>query len=1159
MRSGCSCVGILAAGLLFLPAGSAQDPRGSILGRVEDQSGALVPGVAIRVKNAATGVTASATANQAGSFQIPFLLPGAYQVEAELAGFKKFRRDGIEVRVGDAVELVLTMQVGAVTETVEVTAETPLLETATSSLGQVIDQRRILELPQRGGNPMELALLAPGIVNGTNLRLRKSSAPDATSNISADGTNTYNTEFQIDGISNTTNDTGRGQPRMAFSPPPTAVREFKVDTSPYDASIGHSIGSVVNISTASGTNQLHGEAHYWAKNSAFDAPNFFNNKAGTKKTVYQDNRYGASAGGPVYLPKLYDGQNRTFWYHAWEANRWGVPLTYTNTVPTAAQREGDFSGLLSIPNGSRYQIYNPFTTRAAPGGRFQRDPLPNNVIPRSLLDPVGVKMAAFWPLPTSAGTADGRNNFFRVGPARQSYSSHMTRLDHAFSERHRVFFRMHYAFFENKGQRDRLGNGTTHVIINQIKRGLALDDVIVVGTGTVLNIRYGLTNAEFLERRGSRGFDLSSLGFSPALLALTDKDLATIPRISAGAYTLISDWQDGDGGNTALTHNLVGTLTHLRGRHNLKAGADARVYRTSGNRFPRKISPDFQFSNTYTRGPLDNSTAAAVGQELASMLLGIPGGSMAYSGSYALQDTFLGLYLHDDLKLSPRLTVNLGLRYEIEWPLTERFNRLVAEFDGTAPNPIEAQARANYARSPIPELAVSDFRVPGGLTWVAQGGRGRSPYRGEKNNIMPRVGLAFQWTPATVVRGGYGIFYDTIGVSRAAAIQTGFSQSTPIQASKDNGLTYIARNANPLPNGLMLPLGPAGGMTTNLGQDIDFYNPALTHPYSQRWSLGVQRMLPARFVAEATYVGNRSTRLTLDRQINNLPAKYLSTLPVRDQKTIDYLSAQFSNPFAGAAPIYGARTSRSSLLRPFPEFGNVVLEDPVGYSWYHSLQVRSEKRFSRGYTFQVNYTFSKLMAAAGFLNATDPLPYESIAALDRPHRLAMSGIWEIPVGRGRAFGRSLPKAADFVLGGWQLTGVVIRQAGQALSFGNIIFNGNIKDIPLPKSLRSADRWFNTGAGFNRNITEQLASNIRTFPLSLSGLRGDGQASWDLSVLKAFPIRERLKAEFRAECYNAWNHTNLNNPNMSPTSTAFGTITGTSGDARNWQFALKLVF
>jgi hypothetical protein len=1147
-------IAVLLAGSLAL----GQDPRGAILGRVQDQSGAVVPGVTVRVTHVDTGVSAVATTNQSGNFSIPFLTPGTYRVAAEQDGFKRFVREGVEVRVSDAVELTIGMEIGAIAETVEVTAETPLLETAHASLGQVVDRRRVLELPQRAGNPMELTLLSPGIVNTTNLRLRGPTAPAALSDISGEGSGRYNTEFQIDGISNTVNDTGDGNPRVAFSPPATAVREFKIETSPYDASVGHVSGSVVNVSTSSGTNQLHGAAYYWAKNSAFDAPNFFNNKAGTKKTVSQNHRYGAAAGGPVYLPRIYDGRNRTFWHYSWEANKWGVPTTNTNTVPTAAQREGDFSALLGV--GSQYQIYDPATIAAAPGGRFSRQPLPGNVIPRSRLDPVGLKLAALYPLPNVAGTVDGRTNHFLAQAAKQTYYAHMVRVDHAFSETHRMFVRTHYGYFQNNNQLDSFGSPNTAAIINQIKRGVALDDVIVLSPSLVLNLRYGLSNADFLERRGSRGTDLAALGFSPALTNLIDGRFATLPRIQAGALTQIARWQNGDGGSTGLTHSFLGAFTWLRGSHNFKFGADFRVYRTFANRFSESTAPNLIYPNTYTRGPLDNSPVAPMGQELASMLFGIPGGSMAQTASYAMQDRFLGVYFHDDMKLTPRLTLNLGLRWEYEEPLTERFDRLSAGFAGSVSNPIEAQARANYALNPIAELRPEDFRVLGGLTWVNQGDVGRSPFRGEKNNVMPRIGLSFQLTPKTSIRTGYGIFYDTIGVSKTTAVQAGFSQSTPIQASLDNGLTYVANNANPLPNGLLAPLGPKGGLTTNLNQAVEFYNRDRLHSYSQRWSFNVQRLLPGQFIAEATYVGNRGTRLGLDRDLNFTPAQYLSTSPVRDQATINYLSFSTRSPFLGVDPIYGTNTSRAALLRPYPHFGSVVmLEDPIGYSWYHSLGLRAERRFSKGFTFQFGYTFSKMMEAVEFLNTSDPLPYESIGSLDRPHRLTMSGIWEIPVGRNRRFGANLPGPVSFFASGWQLSGVVIRQAGGALGFGNSIFTGNLADIPLPKSQRDVDRWFNTEAGFNRVTAQQLASNIRAFPLRFSGVRGDGQASWDFTILKNFPVREKMTVQFRAEVYNAWNHANFNNPNTAPANTAFGRITGTSGDSRNWQFALKLTF
>ncbi|MEK7407449.1 MAG: carboxypeptidase-like regulatory domain-containing protein [Acidobacteriota bacterium] len=1145
-------VPLLAASLI------AQDPRGAITGSVTDATNAVIAGATVRATNAETGVAAAAASNAAGSFHLPFLPSGMYRVTAELAGFKRFVRDNVEVRVGETVGLPIRMEVGEVTESVEVVDTTPLLDTTGSSLGQVIDQRRIQELPQRGYNPMELTLLTPGVVNATNLRLRKAHAPGATSEIAAEGTGSYNTEFQIDGISNMSSDRGRDYSRIAFIPPIAAVREFKMQTTAYDASVGRTMGAVVNVSTASGTNDLHGELHYVLRHSALDAPNFFVNKAGTKMDIYQDNRHGGSAGGPLVLPRLYNGKNRTFWLYVYEDNRFGVPKQWTNTVPTAVQRTGDFSGLLGIP-GANYQIYDPRTTTPAPSGRFSRQPFANNLIPRSRLDPVGLNLLPFYPLPNQPGTADGRNNSFVDKKSIHKFYQHLLRLDHAFSENHRAFLRLHYDMWK-EDKNDNFGTNIMGIFQNRPNRGVALDDVIVLNPTLVLNVRYGLTSTKWWQFRRSRGWDLAGLGFSPSLLGLLERREAPLPRVSPGAYTVLSNWEDpGDGVNSSLTNSFAGHFTKLQGNHAMKFGADFRVYRSFANRRPTGVAPDFTFDTTYTRGPLDNATSAPIGQDLASMLLGVPGGSMVVSASAALQDTYLALYWQDDIKLTSRLALNVGVRWENETPMTERFDRLVAGFDSGVSNPIEAQARANYAARPIPELSPNDFRVRGGLSWVKQGGADRSPFRGEKNNFMPRLGLAYQINQKTILRGGYGLFFGPVGTAVTLPIQTGFSQATPIQASLDSGLTYLATTANPFPSGLRQPLGPAGGLTTNLGQGIDFYNYNEKHAYAQRWSLGIQRMLPAQFVLDASYVANRSTRLGVDRQFNVTPAQYLSRSPARDQATIDFLSATFPSPFRGLDPIYGANISRANLLRPYPHFGNIVADQPIGYGWYHSMQLLGEKRFSQGYTLQLGYTFSKLMEANVFLNATDPMPYESIASLDRPHRLTASGIWELPFGKSRRFGGAWPRGLDLILGGWQLGAILTRQSGAPLEFGNIIFNGEIKNIPLPQSQRDVDRWFNTGAGFNRDSRQQLASNLRTFPMRFSGIRGDDQRSWDISIVKDFPIREGVKIRFRGDVYNALNQTNFATPNRTPTSSAFGTITGTDGDPRNWQLGLRLQF
>ncbi len=952
----------------------AQETRGTILGRVTDPSGAVIAGADVRATNIATGVTAGAKTNESGNYTLPYLLTGAYTVQAELTGFKRFVREGVQVRVSDTVQVNIELEVGNVAEAIEVKAETPLLSTSESSLGQVVDERRVSELPSFGNSPMALVQLAPGVLNAKDTRLAKAGSFSISKNseFSTDGAGTYNNEFTLDGISNTQ---GQGtSPRVGFIPPQGAVAEFKVQTSSYDASIGHTIGALVNVSTKGGTNTLHGEVYWWLRNSALDTANIFQNRAGQTLPVYQDNRYGLAGSGPVLLPKLYNGKNKTFWFYTWEANTWGNPKSFTNTVPTDAMRRGDLSALLAL--GSNYQVYDPATTAPAAGGRFSRQPFAGNILPTSRLDPVALKILPYWNVANQAGTKDGRNNHFLAGKGLEDTWVHLGRLDHAFNQNHRIFLRLNKDYWQEDKNR-LFTTGASGIVINRYNQGVAFDDVYVITPTFLVNLRYGITRATFTERRGSRGFDLTSLGFSPRLVALADPNLVAFPNVQVGSLTALSDWDSGDGGNYSTTHSLAATFTKLKGNHNLRFGFDFRVYRENVGRYPLDVSPRLAFSSTYTRGPFDNSAAPPVGGELAAFLLGVPEGEMDRTGTSAEQDKYFGLYLQDDIKVSHKLTLNLGLRYELESPVTERYNRSVAHFAFDQASPIEAQARANYAKSPIPELPLDQFRVPGGLTFVGVGGNPRTYWQGEKNNFMPRVGLAYQLRPETVLRAGYGMFFDSLGAFKTDAIQTGFSMATPIQPSLDSGLTFLVKTADPFPNGLLPPLGVAGGLATNLGQSVSFFREQRKQPYVQRWSLGLQQALPGRFLAEATYVGSRGTRLDIPRALNNTPAQYLSRLPYRDQKTIDSLSAQYPNPLSGTNPIYGKNISRGNLLRPYPQFNGVSMGDPAGYSWYHSLQVRAERRFSRGFTFQLSYTWSKWMQATEFLNPTDPMPYRS--------------------------------------------------------------------------------------------------------------------------------------------------------------------------------------
>ena len=1154
---------VLANGLLILAAGSVlaqlQDARGNIVGRVLDPTAAVVPGTEVKAINDATGVAAATRSNESGNYVLPFLMPGKYTISAEVQGFRRFERSNVQVRVNENVPLDIQMTVGEVTESVQVTAESPLLQTAEASLGQVVDERRIVELPLFAGNAMDLVHLAPGTVNGTNMRLRKAPFNSAPSQFSSDGGGNNGNAFTIDGVANVYSD--GTAPRVAFSPPQASLSEFKVQTSSFDAAIGRTSGATVNVSTKGGTNELHGQAWWWLRHSAFDAPTIYQNRSnspGYRLPIYRDNRYGLAGGSPVVIPGVYNGKNKTFWFFTWEANKFGDPNvggSMTSTVPSADWRNGDLSSLLDI--GANYQLYDPMTIKAASGGRFSRQPLPGNIFPASRINPVAKQLLALYPMPNQPGTADGRNNFFYSLPAKEDYWTTIGRIDHAFSDRNRMFVRWHRDFWEEDKNRH-FGNDVNGVILNRINRGIAVDDVHMLSSTMVLNVRYGIAAQEFPEHRVSSGFDLSSLGFSSGLVGLVDKSIATIPRTAVGSLSTLAPWESGDGKTSSISHNGVANVAWMKGDHNVRFGFDWMMFREFRARYPQDTAPDLSFSNTWARGPFDNSTAPPVGAEFVALLAGIPGGTMARTGTYAEQDLYTGLYIQDDWKVTRKLTVNLGLRAEHESPITERYNRSVAQFDSTTSNPIEAAAIANYALKPMPELPVSAFKVKGGVTFAGVGGNSRSYWNSQGIQWSPRIGLAYQLSTKTVLRGGYGIFYAPNGILRTNSILSGFSRGTPIVASNDSGLTYVTDLTNPLPDGLLPVLGASEGLETTLGQSTSSFAANRKMVPAHRWSFGFQHELPGGIMVESSYVANRAYRVPVDRQMSFTPREYLSTLPYRDTATINFLSANFTSPYYGLHPNFTSKNiSRAALLSAYPHFSSVSFEDSVGYSWYHSLQNRVEKRFSKGYTIQGAYTWSKSMAADSFLNASDSMPYESLSSLDRLHRLTGSGIWELPFGKGRRYGSSMPSFLEFFAGGWQISGVYQFQSGAPLGFGQALYIGDSSNIVLSSDERNTDRWFNTDV-FNRKSTDVLASNINTSPLRFSNIRADSQRRLDLSANKTFNISERVRMVFRADTFNARNEVVLQNPNTTPTNSSFGKITAQE-PPRSWQFSLTLKF
>lgn len=1134
-----------------------QEARGTILGRVSDPTDAVVVGAKVEAVNSSTGVRYESTTNDSGDYLIPFLIPGPYDVIISHSGFKTYSRKGIAVRVNDQVSVNIILELGEATQTVQVTSETPMLDTSTASMGQVVESRTILELPLKDGMVLIMATYAPGVTftpeSAGYVRPFDTSSP---STMSVDGTRSGTNQFMLDGAPNM-----QGT-QVAYSPPPGVVDEFKVQGATFDAGSGFMGGASINMSLKSGTNSPHGQIYYFMQNPALNANKYFRLAVG--KPQFRLYRWGGSLSGPVEIPKLYNGHNRTFFMYGYEGIWSFDPSPWVvETVPTSAQRQGDFSGLLAL--GPSYQVYDPYSITPAAGGRYARQPLPNNIIPASRLNPVAVKIASLWDAPNQPGTADGTNNYQKGRNSQDTYWNHIVRIDHNLNQKNRFYARTNFTSLERpENIRHTRAMGD---LFYRYNRGFAFDDVHVFSARFFLNTRYTLTRFITGYSPFQNEFDLAGLGFSSAFVnqvKAVDPRSYKLPNINITSYSALGGVNSRN--NTATDiHEWAANATTMISSHTMRYGLAYRVYRR--NTFDLGNSSGlFTFDSTWTRGPLDSSPTSptSIGQSLAAFLYGLPGsGSFPISDSYAEQSKVPALYFQDDWKVNQKLTLSLGFRFERPSPLTERFNRSIRGFDATAALPISSQVLANYAANPVAQLPASQLRVLGGLTFAAANGQPRTLWKNQ-NLHMPRFGFAYSVTPQTVIRGGYGIFFDALGVVTLHVNQTGFSQSTDMVPSTDNGQTYIATLTNPFPTGFLPPLKASGGASTSLGQSISFFDENTVPSYMQRWQLAVQRQLPKNHLIEISYVGNRGTRQLVSRDLNPVPRQYYSTSPVRDQAVIDAMSAQVSNPFYPLLPKTGLSASTiavNQLLKPFPQFTGLTVNQNVGYSWYHSLQVRFDRRFSAGLSAGVSYTWSKLMEALSYLNPFDTALEEVISSQDRPHRLAMTLMGEFPFGRGKPLLSSGNKVALGIISGWQAQSIITYQSGGPLGFGNAIFTGNLKDVPLSSDKRSAARWFNIDAGFERSAARQLAWNVRTLSSRFSGIRSDGPTNVDLSLIKNTKMSEGIRLQFRAEAINAFNHPQLTqgSVNTTPTSQAFGTVTGEFAWPRVIQFGLKVLF
>ncbi len=584
------------------------------------------------------------------------------------------------------------------------------------------------------------------------------------------------------------------------------------------------------------------------------------------------------------------------------------------------------------------------------------------------------------------------------------------------------------------------------------------------------------------------------------------------------------------------------------GAHSRKYGFEFRAYRENAVFSGNDGTGRFVFNTVYTRGPLSTAPAAPnnLGQSAAAFLLGLPtSASVARLASYAEQSTTYSGFFHDDWRVNDRLTLNMGIRYEVEGALRERWDRSLRGFDAGASTVLGGNAYQGLA------------------TMAGVGGEPSSLYTTPKANLLPRFGFAFKLNNKTVMRGGYGIYYGFLGQRRGDVILTGFSRTTTLNATSNN-IDFINTLSNIFTTPVLEPRPPAEIPPSIMGTGFSFFNPEPQTSQQQRWQLNLQRELGGGWVAEAGYVGNRGTRIEMTRNINTLPNVYLSTSPTRDEVTNAFLNAQVVNPLRGLLPgttLNNANVARSATLRPFPLYGDLNTTTNQGYTWYHSLQASAQKRFAQNYTLLLSYTWSKFMQATEYLNPGDSMPTEVISDVDTPHRLSVSGIYELPFGRGKQFLAGTNPFVSRLVGGWQIQGIYTYQTGRPINFTNTanngaIFNGNFADLHIEKP--TVENWFNT-TGFNRVAAQQLISNLRTFPLRFPNLRLDALSNVDLSVIKGTAITENVNLQFRAEALNAFNTPNFGNVDIVQTSATFGRVTSVYNYARRIQIGLRLVF
>jgi len=1140
----------------------AQTFQGGVRGAVTDNSGAAVPNAKITLIDEATTEQRTTLSNAAGEYTFTGLNPATYTVQTEAPSFEKFQTKGIVVTTAGFPTVDVKLTVGSVTQTVNVTGDTAVLETENASTGQVIDKQKLDELPNLGRNPFYGTVkISQNVTPGGDPKFNRMEDQTGSSQISVNGGPVTGNNYLLDGISIT-----NSANQAVIVPSIEATQEVKVQISTYDAEVGRTGGGTFNMFLKSGTNQLHADVFGYMWFNPLIANNYFANENGIAKVPQMWHNYGGSIGGPVVIPKLYNGKNKTFFWIATENYRQNQTSSTTVQVPTALEKSGNFS-LSKYSNGTPLIIYDPNSTIINANGTYTRTAFPGNIIPQSELNPIGVALASYYPAPTSAPAYYGQPDFAVTTPQYDRAGQLDFKLDQQITSWWRASGS--FLFYGSREPGYAYWNQTTSALASPNQTVLyrnvdatQANTTITPNATTVISLRWGFNRYPNSNVSDSHGLSLTSLGFPASLAntfqltpgqdyfpALTMSDLESYGGAGPNAYSYYSS-------------SFSGSAAKFLGRHSLKVGGDFRSISEAGIT-TGPTAGAYSFTNGFTSAEnAAGSTILGTGSALASELLGYPSsGTATTTGALANRVHYYGLFVQDDFRVNSRLTLNFGVRYEYEGGIYSPNNEFNPGFDPNATNPIQSQ--------------VAGITTKGVLEYAGQNGYGTSAFNPNHDKFGPRVGFAYALTPKTIIRGGYGLFWAPLNWSLEQAF--GYTATTTYVATLNGGATPANSLSNPFPTGVLQPSGNTLGLLAGIGgQNITAPDPYARSTRVHQYSLDVQRELPGGFVVTLGFAGSVTHDLVQGTSSINI-----NQLPDSDLSLGSKLTSKVPNPFFGTAGgVVNLSASTTPLLQtllPFPEFGTVTLSSPsLGRATYYSVFTKVQKRLSYGLNFLSTVTWSQnednsdsqsvtyMPTQAGVQDYYNYGAEWGLALINTPWRWTTAINYQLPFGKGQRFVNKNP-FLDLLVGGWSINLQTTMQTGFPIDISQSNLNSGIGTgaqrpnatgiSPVTSgSLESRLNDYINPAAFSQAPIYTFGNVSRTI-----GMRGPGQANTDFSLFKTYAIKEKVKAQFRFEVFNLTNTPLFDGLNSTFGNSAFGTITNQANYPRTVQLGVRFSY